>query len=177
MPPTRTVEYLRLFVNPRDRARGVLRAGGIVAPAAIGARSLTRFPREGDKATPAGAFMLMHVLYRPDRVQRPRTSLPVSPLHPRDGWCDEPHAALYNRPVHHPTRLSAEELWRTDHLYDIIVVINFNIHPRQQGRGSAIFFHIARPDFSPTLGCVAIALPHMQRVLALCGPRTRLVTA
>ena len=176
MPLTRTLEYLRLFVNPRDKSRGTLRAGPFSAPAALGARGLTHFPHEGDKATPAGTFALMKVFYRPDRVQRPRTGLPVRPLRVTDGWGDQPFHPLYNRPVNHPAPISAEKLWRADHLYDIIVVINFNVMPRQQGLGSAIFFHIARPDFAPTLGCIAIPEPFMQRILPLCGPRTFLAT-
>ena len=35
-----------------------------------------------------------------------------------------------------------------------------------KGRGSAIFLHVARPDFAPTEGCVALALPDLLRLLA-----------
>ncbi len=173
--PTRTIEDIRLFVNPRDRSRAVLKAGGLVAPAALGSRSLTRFPREGDRATPAGTFPLLEVLYRPDCIARPRTALPVRPLRPDDGWCDAPFHPAYNRPVRHPFPASAEKLWREDGIYDIIVVIDFNVRRRIQGRGSAIFFHLARPDFSPTLGCIAIPEREMRLILAMSGPGTRLV--
>ncbi len=154
----------------------MLKAGGLVAPAAIGSRSLTRFPREGDRATPAGAFPLLEVLYRQDRITRPRTALPVRPLRPDDGWCDAPFHPAYNRPVRHPFPASAEKLWREDGIYDIIVVIDFNIRRRIQGRGSAIFFHLARPDFSPTLGCIAVPEREMRLILSMSGPGTRLVT-
>ena len=174
--PSRTIEDIRLFVNPRNRARALLQAGNLVAPAAIGSRSLTRFPREGDRATPAGAFPLLTVLYRPDRTSRPHTTLPVRPLRPDDGWCDAPFHPAYNRPVHHPFPASAEELWREDGIYDIIVVLDFNVRRRVQGRGSAIFFHLARPDFSPTLGCIAIPERQMRLILAMSGPETRLIT-
>ncbi len=174
---TRTVEHLRLFVNPRDKSRAILRAGPLAIPAAIGANGLTRRPREGDRATPAGAFGLMEVFYRSDRVRRPRTALPVRPLRPDDGWCDEAFHRAYNRPVRLPFAASAENLWREDHIYDIIVVINFNVEPRRQGLGSAIFFHIAKEDFSPTLGCIAIPEAAMRKVLRMSGPRTRLITA
>ena len=173
---TRTIEDIRLFVSPRNRSRAVLKAGDLVVPAAIGGRSLTCFPREGDRATPAGAFPLLEVFYRPDRTGRPRTALPVRPLHPDDGWCDAPFHPSYNRFVRHPFPASAERLWREDGIYDIIVVIDFNIRKRIQGRGSAIFFHIARPDFSPTLGCIAIPEREMRLILAMSGPGTRLLT-
>ncbi len=173
---TRTVEDLFLSVCPRQPARARLRAGRLDIPAAIGHGSLTRFPREGDGATPAGAFRLLEVLYRADRLCRPRTALPVRPLRPDDGWCDAPFHPAYNRPVRHPFAASAEHLWREDHIYDIIVVIDFNVTRRKQGLGSAIFFHLARPDFSPTLGCIAIAQAAMRKVLAMSTPRTRLIT-
>ena len=173
----RTVEELRLFVSPRNPSRGWLRCGPVLAPAALGERGLTRFPREGDRATPAGVFRLLEVRYRPDRVRRPRTLLPVRPIRPRDGWCDTPGHRLYNLPVRHPVPFSAERLWRDDHLYDILVVLDFNIRPRTQGRGSAIFLHVARADLSPTLGCVAVPLSFLERMLAHCAPGTCLRTA
>ena len=174
--PARTVEELRLFVSPRNPSRGVLLAGPLRAPAALGANGLTHRPREGDRATPAGRLRLLGVYYRPDRVARPRTALPLRPLRPDDGWCDDPASGRYNRPVRHPFPASAERLWREDHIYDIIVVLDFNIHPRVRGRGSAIFFHVACPDLSPTLGCIAVPAAHMRRILRLCGPRTVLRT-
>ena len=172
----RTVEELRLFVSPRNPARGWLKCGPLLAPAALGANGLTFRPREGDRATPAGAYRLLAVMYRPDRVRRPRTLLPTRPIAPDDGWCDEAGHRLYNRPVTHPVPFSAERLWRDDGLYDIMVVLDFNIHPRVQGRGSAIFLHAARPDLGPTLGCVAVPRPWLERILAHCGPETRLRT-
>ena len=176
MPNTQTLENLRLFVNRRKPARGLLRAGSLTVPAAIGSGGLVHRPREGDRATPAGAYRLLGVFYRPDRVGRPRTALPVRPLRPDDGWCDAPFHACYNRPVRHPFPVSAERLWRDDGIYDVMVVLDFNIHPRVQGRGSAIFFHLARPDFTPTLGCIAIPEPAMRNILARSTPRTKLVT-
>ena len=173
---TRTVEDLFLFVSPRRPTRAWLRGAGADIPAAIGHASLTRRPREGDGATPSGAFRLREVLYRADRLARPRTALPIRPLRPDDGWCDAPFHPAYNRPVRHPFPASAERLWRDDHVYDIIVVIDFNVSRRAQGLGSAIFFHLARPDFSPTLGCIAIPEAAMRRVLAMSTPRTRLIT-
>jgi L,D-peptidoglycan transpeptidase YkuD (ErfK/YbiS/YcfS/YnhG family) len=109
---------------------------------------------------------MRHVFYRPDRVARPATGLPVSPLHVGLGWCDEPGDANYNRIVALPYAASHERLWRGDHLYDVIVVLGHNDLPRSHGRGSAIFMHLARTDYQPTEGCIAFALPDMLRILA-----------
>ncbi len=126
--------------------------------------------REGDGATPVGIWPLRGVLYRADRVTRPRTPLPVTPILPNHGWCDDVRDANYNRPVPWPYRASAERLWREDHLYDIVAVLGFNDQPRIQGRGSAIFLHVAAPDFSPTEGCVALALEDLVKLLEAPAP-------
>jgi L,D-peptidoglycan transpeptidase YkuD (ErfK/YbiS/YcfS/YnhG family) len=110
------------------------------------------------------------VLYRSDRVRRPLTALPVRAIDKRDGWCDAAGDRNYNRPVRHPYAASAERLWRRDGLYDIIVVLAYNSRPRIKGRGSAIFLHVARPGYAPTEGCVALARPHLLRLIERAGP-------
>jgi len=138
--------------------------------AALGAAGIARDKREGDKATPVGIFPLRRVLYRPDRLDPPPTALPVSPLRPEDGWCDDPADANYNRPVTRPYPASSETLWRQDEVYDVIVVLGHNDDPVVPGAGSAIFLHVARPDFAPTEGCVALAKADLLEILADCGP-------
>ncbi len=126
--------------------------------------------QEGDGATPAGRFPLRRVLYRPDRLSAPTTLLPVAALALADGWCDDPGDPQYNRPVRLPYAARHEELWRTDALYDVIVVIGYNDAPVVPGRGSAIFLHLASADYRPTQGCVALALPDLVEILAEVGP-------
>jgi L,D-peptidoglycan transpeptidase YkuD (ErfK/YbiS/YcfS/YnhG family) len=141
---------------------------------AVGRAGIRRDKREGDGATPAGIFALRRVLYRPDRLARPRTILPVTPIDPADGWCDAPEDAAYNRQVRLPHASSAERLWRDDRLYDLVAVTSHNSEPPVAGLGSAIFVHLARPDFAPTEGCVAFALADLRRVLAGWRPDDRL---
>lgn len=100
---------------------------------------------------------------------RPQTGLPVSPLHPSLGWCDAPGDANYNRIVRLPYAASHERLWRRDHLYDLIVILGYNDYPRAQGRGSAIFMHLARAGYSPTEGCVALSRRDMIHFLQTAG--------
>jgi L,D-peptidoglycan transpeptidase YkuD (ErfK/YbiS/YcfS/YnhG family) len=108
----------------------------------------------------------VHIYYRPDRLRRPRSVLPVSPLCPGLGWCDAPGDRNYNRPVRLPYLASAETLWREDGLYDLIAVLDYNISRRGHGRGSAIFVHVVRPGFLPTAGCIALKREHLLRLLA-----------
>jgi L,D-peptidoglycan transpeptidase YkuD (ErfK/YbiS/YcfS/YnhG family) len=145
--------------------RGVLSLGGLHLPCALGVAGRVAQKREGDGATPIGSFLLREAFYRPDRLMRPRTRLPLSPLRPFDGWCDDPNDRNYNLRVRHPYPASAEHLWRADRLYDLVLVLGYNDHPRARGRGSAIFMHVAKDDFAPTAGCIALRLADLKRVL------------
>jgi L,D-peptidoglycan transpeptidase YkuD (ErfK/YbiS/YcfS/YnhG family) len=153
-----------------DHRRGILVAGPVHARCALGRSGIAWRKREGDGATPAGTFGLVAVLYRPDRVPRPRTSLPVTAIRENSGWCDDPADRAYNREVRLPFAASHERLWRDDHLYDVVVIIDFNLSPPAPGAGSAIFLHLAREDFAPTEGCVAVSPETMRRLLARVGP-------
>jgi L,D-peptidoglycan transpeptidase YkuD (ErfK/YbiS/YcfS/YnhG family) len=105
--------------------------------------------------------------YRPDRMRRPTTAVPMTPLRPDDGWCDDAGHPRYNCPVRLPFDASHERLWREDHVYDIVIELDWNRMPAIRGRGSAIFLHLARPGLSPTEGCVAVAPAAMRRLLPL----------
>ncbi|MDP9137396.1 MAG: L,D-transpeptidase family protein [Pseudomonadota bacterium] len=151
---------------------GSLEVSGRAIACALGRTGLTGDKREGDGATPLGSFPLRRVLYRSDRCAPLTTSLPIAPIAPDAGWCDSPSDPAYNRYVWLPYGASAERLWRDDHLYDVVVVLGHNDDPVMPGRGSAIFFHLAAPDFAPTAGCIAIAADAMREVLGRCGPTT-----
>ncbi len=124
--------------------------------------------------TPIGLWKIRQVFYRPDRVARPRTALPVAPIRSDMGWCDASEDANYNRLIRLPYPASHERLWRSDHLYDLLAVLGFNDWPRARGRGSAIFLHLARPDYAPTEGCIALSRPHMERFLGAARPGDRI---
>jgi L,D-peptidoglycan transpeptidase YkuD (ErfK/YbiS/YcfS/YnhG family) len=154
------------------KTRGLLAAGGLNVACALGRGGIARRKREGDGATPAGRLGLVAVLYRPDRVRRPVTGLPLMRLTPDAGWCDNPADRRYNRAVRLPYPASHERLWRDDGLYDIVVVLDYNLERPRPGAGSAIFLHIATSDLSPTDGCIAVRPDDMRRLLARSGPGT-----
>jgi L,D-peptidoglycan transpeptidase YkuD (ErfK/YbiS/YcfS/YnhG family) len=132
---------------------------------ALGLGGVREEKSEGDGATPAGLLPLRRVLYRADRVPPPRCQMPIEPIGQTDGWCDTPSHRDYNRLVRLPHDARCEELWRRDDVYDVIAVLGWNDQPVVKGRGSAIFLHVARPDYGPTEGCVALALPDLLRIL------------
>jgi L,D-peptidoglycan transpeptidase YkuD (ErfK/YbiS/YcfS/YnhG family) len=115
-------------------------------------------------------FPLLYGYYRADRIARPASGLRMTALQPDDGWVDDPADPNYNRPVKLPYPASHEEMWLADGLYDLVVVIGYNMEPVAPGRGSAIFLHVARPDFSPTAGCIAIGREVLVGLLGLLGP-------
>lgn len=155
------------FTVSRD---GHVSFGGRRLRCALGRGGMSGHKREGDGATPIGAWAFRRVLYRPDRVAAPVTALPVSAIGPSDGWCDDPAHPDYNRPVTLPHPASCERMWRDDHVYDVVVVLGHNDDPPIPGLGSAIFMHVAKPEYAPTEGCVALALPDLLDLLGQCAP-------
>jgi L,D-peptidoglycan transpeptidase YkuD (ErfK/YbiS/YcfS/YnhG family) len=143
----------------------VLVGAGLRLRAAHGRSGITLHKQEGDGATPAGLLRLVRVLYRADRIKPPACIVPVEPIGPLDGWCDDADDAAYNKPIRLPCPASHEALWREDHVYDVIGVLDWNFTPIVKERGSAIFFHVATPDYAPTAGCVALALPDVLAAL------------
>ncbi len=163
---------MTLIVIPddADNTRGYVHIGDVSYACALGRNGLSAAKVEGDGRTPIGRFVLRRVLYRADRVQTPETTLPLRTIKPNDGWCDAPEDHRYNQMVEHPYGASAEELWRDDNRYDILVVLGHNDDPIVPGEGSAIFLHVAAEDFRPTEGCVAMECGDLLTVLKTCTP-------
>jgi L,D-peptidoglycan transpeptidase YkuD (ErfK/YbiS/YcfS/YnhG family) len=148
---------------------GTARWGTRLLRCAIGRGGMRADKREGDGATPVGIFPIRCVLYRGDRVS-PATGLAATAIRENDGWCDDPRDPDYNRKVTLPHRARCESLWRDDGIYDVIAVLGYNDAPVAPGAGSAIFLHIARDDFTPTAGCVALARDDLLAVLREARP-------
>jgi L,D-peptidoglycan transpeptidase YkuD (ErfK/YbiS/YcfS/YnhG family) len=145
---------------------GLLEGAGMRLRAVCGRAGVSAHKEEGDGATPAGRLALLRVLYRADRLRAPRCAVPVEPIGPADGWCDDVADAAYNKPVRLPYAGRHEALWRADRIYDVVGVLGWNTAPIVPGRGSAIFLHVATPDFGPTAGCIALALADVLACLA-----------
>jgi L,D-peptidoglycan transpeptidase YkuD (ErfK/YbiS/YcfS/YnhG family) len=169
------VSAIRVRPAAGDPCLGWLTAEGQAIPVALGRGGIIANKREGDGGTPRGTFRPRQLWWRADRSPRPRTFLPVRAIRPGDAWCEDPGSRHYNQPM----RLNADEggdrLMRDDHLYDFIVEIDHNTHPRIAGHGSAVFLHLARENFSPTAGCVSMTRSAMLRLLARLGPETKIV--
>ena len=165
---------LRVFPRPGSRARGWLVAGPFRIGCAIGPAGIVRTKRKGDGGTPAGRFRLLWGYFRPDRTSPPAGAVPLRAMRRDTGWCEDPSSARYNRPVKLPAKDCTDRMWRDDHLYDLAFVLDQNFTRRAKGRGSAIFFHIARPDLTPTAGCVAISAADMRKLAPRLAANARM---
>lgn len=159
--------------RPGKPSQGLLQAGPLVFACALGKGGITSRKREGDGATPLAAMRILSGYFRNDHFAAARrTRLPMAAIEAGLGWCDAPQDRNYNRPMRLPCKASHETMRRADHLYDACLVLDWNIAPRKRGRGSAIFFHLARPGYTPTEGCVAISRRDMARLLPHLSRRT-----
>src|SRR4051812_9816753 len=140
--------------NPQ---RGWLMAEGWTIPVALGRGGILANKREGDGGTPRGTFRPRRLWWRADRHCRPRTLLPIHAIGLEDAWCEDPTHRHYNQPVRLDRDRAGDRLTRDDHLYDFVIELDHNTRPRIAGRGSAVFLHLARKNFSPTAGCVAMS--------------------
>lgn len=131
--------------------------------------------REGDGASPAGAWRLTWLYWRPDRSPRPRTVLAAVPLGPPTGWSEAPEDPAYNRPIRHPHPFPADRMRRADPLYDLCAITDHNAEPVVPGMGSAIFVHLWRRPRWPTAGCIAFRRPDLEWILAHWRRDSRLV--
>jgi L,D-peptidoglycan transpeptidase YkuD (ErfK/YbiS/YcfS/YnhG family) len=157
---------VRVFPRPGAPQRGILVAGPLAFPCALGRGGVTHRKREGDGATPAGRHRLLRLLVRRDRLAGPATRLPSTFIRPDDGWCEDPDDGRYNSLVRLQPGSSADRLTREDRLYDIVGILDWNLRPRVAKRGSAIFLHLCRPGFGATAGCIALEPRDLKLLLA-----------
>src|SRR6476620_7824173 len=170
----RPLAAIRIRAAAGRPQRGWLIAEGRTLAVALGRGVSRANKRECDGGTPKGIFRPIRLWWRPDRHPRPRTFLPVRAITPTDAWCEDPADRRYNRPIRLTQSATGDRLTREEHLYDFIIEIDHNTRPHIAGRGSAGFLHLARNNFGPTAGCVAMTQPTMLRLLRRIAPQTRI---
>jgi L,D-peptidoglycan transpeptidase YkuD (ErfK/YbiS/YcfS/YnhG family) len=171
----RPVSLIRIRASAGNSRKARLTGPGLSIPVALGRGGILPNKREGDGGTPRGTFRPRKLWWRADRFPRPRTFLATRAIRAADAWCEDPNDRHYNRPIRVARDHEGDRLTRKDHLYDFIVEIDHNTKPRVAGRGSAVFLHLARDNFGPTAGCVAVTKPAMLHLLRRLGPRTKIV--
>jgi L,D-peptidoglycan transpeptidase YkuD (ErfK/YbiS/YcfS/YnhG family) len=142
---------------------------------AIGKRGITSKKIEGDKKTPKGTFTFKSIFYRKDRISKIKSQLKKIVIKKNMGWCDASNSKHYNKLIRFPFNLSAEKFWLKESVYDVIIIINYNLKPIIQNKGSAIFLHITKKNYPPTKGCVAITKKNMIFLIGLVNNKTKLI--
>ena len=152
-----------------------LRYGDYKVKCAVGKRGIGLKKKEGDLITPRGTFKIKALFYRKDRVKKLKTIILKKIITKKIGWCDDPSSAMYNKLISYPFKFSSEKLHRSDNIYDIVLVLNFNMSPAKKNKGSAIFLHIASKNYSPTRGCLAINKSDLLKILPQINKKTKLI--
>ena len=174
----RMIDLITVHRAPGCGKQGLVSAGDRVLRCALGRGGPSVVKREGDGATPAQTVLRpLWGYWRPDKGRRPPMALPLLPIARDDGWCDAPAHPAYNAPVRLPFAASHEAMWRDDDLYDICIVLDWNMAPRGRARhrGSAIFLHVSKPGYPPTDGCIALAQHDLAWLVARIDRRSRIV--
>ena len=141
----------------------------------IGKKGLTSMKKEGDKKTPKGKFKFIMLLYRKDRNHNFHCKIKKKVIRKNMGWCDDPDSVYYNKLINFPFKYSAEKLYLKKNIYDLILVLDFNMKPIRKGAGSAVFFHLSDKNFRKTKGCVATRKKDFLKILSKVSNKTRLI--
>ncbi len=150
---------------PRQKSRAILQLGHLTFQAAIGRNGRTAIKREGDGKTPITSMPVLYGFHRGERIGALKTPLTMYRTRSTMLWCDAPCDPNYNRLAKAPFKPSHEEMQREDGLYDVCLVLDWNVTSRRRNLGSAIFMHMIRPGYEPTAGCVALHPRDMRRIL------------
>ena len=142
---------------------------------AIGKRGITCKKKEGDQKTPKGTFSFKSIFYRKDRVRNLKTTIKKEMITKNMGWCDDSSSKYYNKLIKLPFKKRAEKMWLEDRIYDVLIVIDYNIKPVIKNKGSAIFLHIAKKNYSPTKGCIAINMKDILFLISKINNKTKLI--
>ena len=135
---------------------GYLKYGNLKFKCALGKSGIGNKKIEGDKITPRGTFDIIKIYYRRDRVKKLSSKFKPIKITKKMGWCDDPKSKKYNQFIKLPTKYSHEILYRKENIYDLILVLNYNMKPTFKNKGSAIFIHITKKNYKETAGCVAL---------------------
>ena len=145
------------------------------AKCAIGKRGIGNKREEGDLITPKGKYKIKYILYRKDRIKRIQSKIKKIAITKNMGWCDDPKSKDYNKLIKLPINYRYEKLYRKENIYDLILVLNFNMRPIVKKKGSAIFIHIAKKNYKKTEGCVAVNKVSLLKIIKKLKNNTKVL--
>ena len=154
---------------------GYLKYKNLKFRCALGKAGIGKKKIEGDNITPKGTFDIVKIYYRIDRVKKIYSKFKLIKITKKLGWCDDPKNEKYNKLIHSSTKYGHEKLYRKDNIYDLILVLNYNMSPIIKNKGSAIFIHVANKNYKKTAGCVALKKSHLIKLISKIEKRTKVI--
>jgi L,D-peptidoglycan transpeptidase YkuD (ErfK/YbiS/YcfS/YnhG family) len=133
---------------------------------ALGKAGIGKKKKEGDNITPKGLYKIVKIYYRKDRIKKVSSKFKLIKITKNIGWCDDPNSEKYNQIINLPTKYSYEKLYRKDNVYDLILVLNYNMDPVIKKKGSAIFIHVAKKNYQSTKGCIALKKNNLMKLIS-----------
>ena len=141
---------------------------------ALGKAGIKKKEKEGDNVTPKGIFKITSMYYRPDKIKNIITAVKKIKIKKNIGWCDDPNSHFYNQQISLPNKFGHEKLYRNDSLYDLILVLNYNVNPIIKNKGSAIFIHVAKKNYKNTKGCITLKKKHLIELICKIKKNTKI---
>jgi L,D-peptidoglycan transpeptidase YkuD (ErfK/YbiS/YcfS/YnhG family) len=154
---------------------GYLKYKDIKFKCALGKSGIGKKRIEGDNITPKGTFKIIKIYYRKDRIKKINSVFKIIEIKKDMGWCDDPESKKYNQLIKLPSKYRHEKLFRNDRIYDLIIVLNYNMSPVIKNKGSAIFIHIAKNNYNKTKGCIALKKKDLIEIVSKIKRDTKII--
>jgi L,D-peptidoglycan transpeptidase YkuD (ErfK/YbiS/YcfS/YnhG family) len=154
---------------------GLLKYKDLKFRCALGKAGIGKKKKEGDNITPKGNFKILKIYYRKDRLKKITSKFKIIKITRNMGWCDDPNSKKYNQLIKLPTSYSYERLYRKENIYDLIIVLNYNIKPTIKNKGSAIFIHVASKNFNKTAGCIALKKSDLRKLIKVINKNVQIL--
>jgi L,D-peptidoglycan transpeptidase YkuD (ErfK/YbiS/YcfS/YnhG family) len=142
---------------------------------ALGKAGVGKKRFEGDNITPKGTHKIIQIYYRKDRIKKISSKFKLIKINKNMGWCNDPRSEKYNQLIKLPSKYTHERLFRKDNLYDLILVLNYNINPIIKNKGSAIFMHIAKKKYKKTAGCIGLKKSDLLKLIKIIKKKTKVI--
>ena len=154
---------------------GYLKYKDLKFKCALGKSGVGKKKIEGDNITPQGIYKIIKIYYRKDRIKKISSKFKLIKIKKNMGWCDDPKSNKYNQLINLPSDFNHEKLYRRDSVYDLILILNYNMNPIVKGKGSGIFIHISKKNYKKTAGCIALKKSHLIQLVKKIERRTKII--
>ena len=154
---------------------GQLKYKNLKFKCALGKAGIGKKNIEGDNITPKGTYRIIQIYYRKDRVKKISSSFKLNKITKSMGWCDDPSSKKYNQLIRLPTKCSHEKLYQKNNIYDLLLVIDYNMNPVVINKGSAIFIHVAKKNYKPTAGCISLKKRDILKLIKILKLNTKIL--